>query len=182
MYKCIVYDEDNNRKKLKLNLSNEEEVFSYANKNKFKIVHIKKEKELFRRRQLRDKDLKVFSKEMSILLKSGCEISKILRILIEESNNRLKDVIREILNNIEKGNSMKESFEKTNAFSKFYISMVGAGEMSGNLDEVMEKLSIYYDKENKLKKKIFSILIDPIILTNTMIICFAFILIFYKDN
>ena len=37
MYKCIVYDEDNNRKKLKLNLSNEEEVFSYANKNKFKM-------------------------------------------------------------------------------------------------------------------------------------------------
>ena len=33
---------------------------------------------------------------MSILLKSGCEISKILRILIEESNNKLKDVIREI--------------------------------------------------------------------------------------
>ena len=53
---------------MKLNLSNEEEVFSYANKNKFKIVYIKKEKELFRGRQLRDKDLKVFSKEMSIFL------------------------------------------------------------------------------------------------------------------
>lgn len=182
MYRCIIYDEENNRRNLKLNFSNEEEVFSYASKNKFRIVDIKKRKELFRGRQLKDKDLKVFSKEMSILLKSGCEISKILRILIEESNNRLKDIIREILNSIEKGNSMKESFERTNAFSKFYISMVGAGEMSGNLDEVMDKLSVYYDKENKLKRKILSILIYPIILMGTMIVCFAFILIFLIPN
>ncbi|WP_455538079.1 type II secretion system F family protein [Terrisporobacter sp.] len=182
MYKCIVYDQENNRKNLKLNFNNEEEVFSYADKNKFRIVDIKKTKELSGRKKLKDKDLKIFSKEMSILLKSGCEISKILRILIEESDNKLKDIIREILRDIEKGNSMKDSFEKTHAFSKFYISMIGAGEMSGNLDEVMDKLSTYYDKENKLKKRIFSISIYPISLTIATIVCCAFILIFLIPN
>lgn len=115
---------------------------------------------------------------MSILLNSGCEISKILNILIDESNNKLKSVLRKILNNIEKGNSIKESFEKTNAFSNFYISMIEAGEMSGNLDDVMDKLAIYYDKENKLKNKIISILIYPISLIISLIVSFIVILTF----
>ncbi len=75
---------------------------------------------------------------MSILLKSGCEISKILRILIEESNDKVRVVLKEILRNIEKGNSIKSSFENTKAFSNFYISMIEAGELSGNLDDVMK--------------------------------------------
>lgn len=190
MYKCIVYDEENKRKILKLNMESEVEVYSYAERNKLKIVDLKKRNQFLKRRKLKNKELKVFSKEMSILLKSGCEISKILRILISESNDKIKVVLKEILMNIEKGNSVEESFESTKAFSSFYINMIKAGEMSGNLDEVMDKLSIYYDKESKLRNKIISILIYPCILMITMTISFIFILVFlipnfediYKDN
>lgn len=182
MYKCIVYDEENNRRILKLNVDNEDELYSYADKNKFKVVDIKERKPFFKGRKLKNKDVKVFSKEMSILLKSGCEISKILRILIEESNDKVRVVLKEILRNIEKGNSIKSSFENTKAFSNFYISMIEAGELSGNLDDVMDKLATYYDKENKLKNKITSILIYPAILIITMIISFVFILIFLIPN
>lgn len=182
MYKCIIYDEENNRKVLKLNIDSEDEVYSYADKNRFKVVDIKEIKSLFKGRKLKNKDLKVFSKEMSILLKSGCEISKILRILIDESNDKVRIVLRKILGDIERGNSIKESFENTKAFSNFYISMIAAGEMSGNLDDVMDKLAIYYDKENKLRNKIISILIYPTILIITMIISFIFILLFLIPN
>ena len=95
MYKCIVYDEENNRKVLKLNIDNEEELYSYADKNKFKIVDIKEMRQFIKGKKLKNKDLKVFSKEMSILLKSGCEISRILRILINESNNKVSPVLKE---------------------------------------------------------------------------------------
>ena len=182
MYKCIVYDEENNRRIFKLNVDNEDELYSYADKNKLKVVDIKERKHFFKGRKLKNKDVKVFSKEMSILLKSGCEISKILRILIEESNDKVRVVLKEILRNIEKGNSIKSSFENTKAFSNFYISMIEAGELSGNLDDVMDKLATYYDKENKLKNKITSILIYPAILIITMIISFVFILIFLIPN
>ncbi len=182
MYKCIVYDEENNRRILKLNIDTEDEIYSYADKNKFKVVDIKERKSFFKGRKLKNKDVKVFSKEMSILLKSGCEISKILRILIEESNDKVRVVLKEILRNIEKGNSIKSSFENTKAFSNFYISMIEAGELSGNLDDVMDKLATYYDKENKLKNKITSILVYPAILIITMIISFIFILIFLIPN
>ena len=82
MFKCIAYDENNKRKVVKLDLHSEEEVFHYASKNNLKIVDVKKRRKLFCRKKLKDKDLKVFSKQMCILLKSGCEISKILKILI----------------------------------------------------------------------------------------------------
>ena len=182
MFKCIAYDENNKRKVVKLDLHSEEEVFHYASKNNLKIVDVKKRRNLFCRKKLKDKDLKVFSKQMCILLKSGCEISKILKILIEESNNKLKGILKQILSDIEKGKTIKEAFENTKAFSSFYISMVDTGEMSGNLDEVMDKLSIYYDKEQKLKSKIVSILIYPAILVVSMIISFTAILIFLIPN
>ncbi|WP_434798140.1 type II secretion system F family protein [Terrisporobacter vanillatitrophus] len=182
MYKCIIYDEENNRKVLKLNIDSEDEIYSYADKNRFKVVDIKEMKSFFKGRRLKNKDLKIFSKEMSILLKSGCEISKILRTLINESNDRVRIVLRKILGDIERGSSIKESFENTKAFSNFYISMIAAGEMSGNLDDVMDKLAIYYDKENKLRNKIISILIYPTILIITMIISFIFILLFLIPN
>ena len=182
MYKCIVYDEENNRKVLKVNVNNEDELYSYAQKNKFKIADIKEMRPFIKVKKLKNKDLKVLSKEMSILLKSGCEVSRILIILINESNNKVRVVLKEILSNVEKGNSIKDSFEKTNAFSKFYISMIQAGEMSGNLDDIMDKLSAYYEKENKLKNKIISILIYPTILIISMIISSLFILIFLIPN
>lgn len=182
MYKCIIYDEENNRKVLKLDIDSEYEVYSYADKNRFKVVDIKEIKSLFKGKKLKNKDLKVFSKEMSILLKSGCEISKILTILINESKDKVRIVLKKILGDIERGNSIKESFENTKAFSNFYISMIAAGEMSGNLDDVMDKLAIYYDKENKLKNKITSILIYPTILIITVIISFIFILLFLIPN
>lgn len=182
MFKCIAYDENNKRKVVKLDLHSEEEVFHYASKNNLKIVDVKKRRKLFCRKKLKDKDLKVFSKQMCILLKSGCEISKILKILIEESNNKLEGILKQILSDIEKGKTIKEAFKNTKAFSSFYISMVATGEMSGNLDEVMDKLSIYYDKEQKLKSKIISILIYPAILVVSMIISFTAILIFLIPN
>ena len=62
MFKCIVYDEDNKRKILRLKVDREEEVFQYAKSNKLKIIEVKKVKDIFCRKKLKDKDLKVFSK------------------------------------------------------------------------------------------------------------------------
>lgn len=181
MYKCIIY-EKNKRKILHFDMDTEDEIFAYAYKNNIQIVDIKEKSNLFKKENLKDKDLKIFSKQMNILMKSGCDISTILKTLIEQSNNKLRKVIKNLLNNIEKGNSITESFEKTKAFPQFYISMIRAGEISGNLDDVMDKLSSYYDKENKLKSKIISILIYPIILLITMLFSFLFILIFLIPN
>ena len=132
--------------------------------------------------KIKSKELKVLCKQMSILLKSGCEITRILNILYEQSNKKLKRAIEEVSINIQNGNNITESFEKTNLFSSFFVNMLQAGELSGNLDKIMNDLAKYYDSEERLKSKIISISIYPIILIIMSMVSGFFILVFIIPN
>ena len=132
--------------------------------------------------KIKSKELKVLCKQMSILLKSGCEITRILHILHGQSNKKLKRAIEEVSINIQNGNNITESFEKTNLFSSFFINMIRAGELSGNLDKIMNDLAKYYESEENLKSKIVNISIYPIILILMSMISGFFILVFIIPN
>ncbi len=132
--------------------------------------------------KIKSKELKVLCKQMSILLKSGCEITRILNILHNQSNKKLKSAIKEVSINIQSGNNITESFEKTNLFSSFFINMLRAGELSGNLDKIMNDLAKYYESEEKLKSKIINISIYPIILIIMSMLSGVFILLFIIPN
>ena len=148
------------------------------------IKHINKNKSNHKltNQKIKSKELKVLCKQMSILLKSGCEITRILNILQEESSKKLKKALEQVSINIQNGNSITDSFEKTNLFSNFFINMLHAGERSGSIDSIMDDLATYYDSEEILKSKIVSISIYPIILIIMSIISGFFILIFIIPN
>ncbi len=132
--------------------------------------------------RISDKEVRVICKEIGILLESGCEITKIFEIIESQSSKKVKKLLNIVSNHIQKGNSISESFQITGTFSKFFISMVKAGETSGNLDIIMSDLSNYYDKEYKLKTKVVTISIYPIILIALSIISMIFIFIFVIPN
>lgn len=185
-YKCVVYDEENKRKVLNLDFEYEEDVVKFAKQNNLKVSSIKKKKSIFNfSPKLKNKELKILCKEIGILFESGCEITRLLEILESQANKKLKPVLRRILREIESGNSITESFKNTNAFSRFFISLVHAGEVSSSLDQIMYRLSDYYDKEAKLKNKIISISIYPVILAIVTVGSVLFILLFimpkYED-
>lgn len=182
LYKCIVYDKEKNRKSINLEFESESQINSYANLNELKIISIKEMKVKNSSKKLKDREIKILCKEMGILLESGCEITKIFDILKSQSNKRIKTIFNRVTNHIQKGNSITESFQETNSFSNFFISMIKAGEISGNLDKVMNDLSDYYDKEHKLKSKIMLILIYPVILIILSIASMLFILFFIVPN
>lgn len=180
LYECVVYDEYKNRKLLTLELNSMEEVDTYADKNNLNIVKVslKKEKLI----KLKNKELKLICKKISILLESGCETTQILNILKSQSNKNLKNIFSNISNNLNKGNTISDSFQKTNSFSHFFISMIEAGEVSGNLDRVMNDLYIYYDKEDKLKSKIITMLIYPLLLIIISLLSTIFMVFFIMPN
>lgn len=150
----------------------------YINKHNIKI----KSNLIISNQKIKSKELKVLCNQMSILLKSGCEITRILNILHEQSDKKLKNAIEEVSINIQNGNNITESFEKTNLFSNFFINMLRAGELSGNLDKIMSDLAKYYDNEEKLKSKIINISIYPIILIIMSLVSSIFILVFIIPN
>lgn len=178
-YKCVVYDQENKRKVIHLDLEYEEEALKFAKENNLKVSSIKKKRSIFNFSQkLKNKELKILCKEIGILFESGCEITRLLEVLEAQASKKLKPVLKRILREIESGNSITESFKNTSAFSRFFISLVYAGEVSSNLDQVMYRLSEYYDKEAKLKSKIISISIYPTILAFVTVGSVLLILLF----
>lgn len=110
------------------------------------------------------KDIGMFLKQLGELLKSGINIERALDIL---SNEKLKVPIRKSLfsikTDIEKGKSLSSSINKfPKIYPKFMRQMISVGEKGGKLDEVVLKLSEYYLKQYKIKKKVKGVFIYPI--------------------
>ncbi len=133
-------------------------------------------------RTIKSEELNSICKKMSILLRSGCEINKSLNILENHEGIKSKKIINQIRRNLEKGNSLTESFHKTKMFPKFFVNMINVGEKSGNLDEIMEDLAEYYIKEKQIKRKIETSLMYPKLLMLAMISSYIFISFFIMPN
>ena len=81
-YKCVVYDQENKRKVIHLDLEYEEEALKFAKENNLKVSSIKKKRSIFNFSQkLKNKELKILCKEIGILFESGCEITRLLEVL-----------------------------------------------------------------------------------------------------
>ena len=133
-------------------------------------------------KKLKNKEVSVICKKMSILIESGCEITNTLEILSQQSNKKIRNIFKDVLSQIRNGNSITESFQNTNVFSSLFINMLNTGELSGNLDKVMNDLADYYEQEQKIKMKVKTISIYPIILVVLSIATMFFMLIFVIPN
>lgn len=182
VYKCVVYDENKKKKNIEIDLGSGKSLIEYAREHNLSIVKVKDSRSKYKKEKVKDNDLKVICKQMAILIESGCEITKLLNILIEESNEKVSSIVSKIYYYIQIGNSVTEAFLSTGIFSSFFINMIKAGEVSGNLDTVFNNLSDYFEKESKLKVKMINILIYPMILTITSIVVTLFTIIFIVPN
>lgn len=176
-YKCVVYNESRKRKVIKIDVESKNDVFKYIIQNKLRLVSIKKCNKAIIKKRLKDKDIYIICKQIAILLESGCEITKLLNILEKQSSKKLRVLLLDISNHIQKGNSITDAFLITKSFSNFFISMVKAGEVSGNLDKVMNNLSDYYKREYKLKNKLKEIMTYPMMLIISSILAIIFMLV-----
>lgn len=112
------------------------------------------------------KELAFICRQLSSMLTSGLTLVKALEIIQKEQiSQKGKKVFQEVYEDVQKGKSLSEALRsQNNAFPEFLISMVSAGEASGSLDTVMQRMADHYMKENKLNNKIRSAMIYPILL------------------
>lgn len=137
--------------------------------------------------KFKTKDLAFFSRQISTMLTSGISLVKALSILInQQENKKQKALLMEMYDDVQRGKSFSEALMgQGNAFPNLFVSMVAAGESSGNLDHIMQRLSSHYDKENKTNNKIKSAMSYPIILGIIMLVIvvalFAFVMPSFAD-
>jgi general secretion pathway protein F len=113
------------------------------------------------------KNLLVFTQELSTLVSAGLPIDRSLQILGSlTENHRLREVVQDILRQIEGGSSLAEALEyHPRIFSRLYINMVKAGESGGFLEVILSRLAKYLQSSKEIREYLVSVMIYPLILT-----------------
>ena len=120
-------------------------------------------------------DLVVFSRQMATLVGAGIPLIQALDILAEQvEKEKFRLVLRDMHREVQGGKSFSGAMEKHHKiFSALFINMVRAGEQSGSLEEILDRIASYFEKTSALQKKVKSALMYPMV-----IMCMAVITVF----
>ncbi|EOU2058250.1 type II secretion system F family protein [Clostridium perfringens] len=131
-------------------------------------------------RKVKLKDIAIFCRQFYVMLDSGLSIGKALNILIEQGEKpKIREALIGVNGDLKRGETLASSMRKRkDVFPNLLTSMIDAGERSGNLDIILKRMAEYYEKETKIRGKIKSAMIYPIVLGVIAIIAITFILTF----
>ncbi len=130
--------------------------------------------------KFKTKDLAFICRQLASMLTAGISLVRSLHILYsQEENKKAKAALLEIYEDVQKGRSFAEAVQaRPGVFPLLFVSMVAAGEASGNLDAIMTRVADYYLNQNKTNNQIKSALIYPIVLMCLLVGVFFGLFIF----
>ncbi len=131
-------------------------------------------------RKVNAKDITFFTRQLATMLKAGVPLLQSFEIVARgHSNARFSRLMMEIKNKIEAGSSMSQAFrEHPGHFDTLYCNLVAAGEASGTLDAILDRLATYQEKILAIKSKIKSALFYPITVIVVSVVVVWIIMVF----
>ena len=125
---------------------------------------------------LKPKQLAAFCKEMSTLLASGISLVRALDIISEQEgiSRQEREIYQAVLLDFKRGISLAEAMETKKCFPDLMIGMIRSGEGSGNIDVVMERLAVQYEKDYKLTQQVKSAMTYPMVL---LVLCVVIVIL-----
>lgn len=110
------------------------------------------------------RDIAIFSRQFATMIRAGMTIVASLDVLIQQTaNRRLRFVLRTIKRDVEEGASLTEAmYRHRDIFSELYVSLIRAGEAGGVLDDVLDRLASYLERETALIQRVKSAMRYPI--------------------
>ncbi len=130
--------------------------------------------------RVKGKNLTTFTRQLATLIGAGLPIRRSLSILCEQTEStNLQHALGDISEQIEGGGTLAEAMAAhPNIFNKLYINMVKAGEISGDLEAVLDRLALFLEKRAALRAKVQSAMYYPIFVTILITVIVTGILIF----
>ena len=131
-------------------------------------------------RKVNEKDITFFTRQLATMLKAGVPLLQSFEIVARgHSNARFSRLMMDIKNKIEAGSSMSQAFREHPAhFDALYCKLVAAGEASGTIDAILERLATYKEKMLAIKSKIKSALVYPVAVLVVAFVVVSVIMIF----
>ncbi|GMG88241.1 type II secretion system inner membrane protein GspF [Biformimicrobium ophioploci] len=126
------------------------------------------------------KELALFTRQLATLLRSGLPLEESLSAIANQSrNNRVRGIVLSIRARILEGNSLAQALGSyPRAFPKLYLATVEAGEHSGFLDSVLDRLADYTEKQQAFRQKVLLALIYPLVLVFVCILVVTGLMVF----
>lgn len=126
------------------------------------------------------KDIAIFCRQLYTMIDAGVSINRSLNIMANQlTNKKLRKVTVQIEEDVKKGEMLSAAIKKhDDVFPQLLISMVESGEISGNLDTMMLRMSTHFEKENKLNNKIKTAMTYPTVLGIVAVCAVMFIMTF----
>ena len=179
-YSYTAINQDGTKKKGILSAESEREARKLVKDLKLTPLKVSESKDLGKTLKIKDKDIVIMTRQLATLLEASTPIVEALNITAKQLKNRnliyiLYNLKEEIVQGKRLGSSMKKF---PGVFSDTYISMVTAGDSSGNLDIVFTKLADYLEESASIKQKVISALTYPIVLIGFSIVVIISLLAF----
>jgi type IV pilus assembly protein PilC len=130
--------------------------------------------------KLKARDLSVFTRQFATMIDAGLPIVQCLDIQTEQSESKvLRNTLRAIKQDVEGGSTLAEALRKhPKIFDDLYVNMVQAGEAGGVLNAILNRIALFIEKANKLKKKVKGAMIYPCTIVVVAVVVVAILLIF----
>ena len=179
-YSYTAINQDGSKKKGILSAESEREARKLVKELKLTPLKVSESKDLGKTLKIKDKDIVIMTRQLATLLEASTPIVEALNITAKQLRNKnliyiLYNLKEEIIQGKRLGSSMKKF---PGVFSDTYISMVTAGDSSGNLDIVFTKLADYLEESASIKQKVISALTYPIVLIGFSIVVIISLLAF----
>ena len=117
-----------------------------------------------RKKSITQQDITVFTRQLATMMKAGLPLMQAFEIVARgHSNPAMTQLLMTVRSDVEQGSSMGKAFAKhPKYFDRFYCNLISAGEAGGVLEHLLDKLALYKEKTQAIKKKVKSALTYPI--------------------
>ncbi len=131
-------------------------------------------------KKVKPKSLQVFSRQLATMIEAGVSVVAALVTLEEQTDDKyLREVIGEIRADVEGGMVLSKAFARhPKVFNRLFVSMIEAGESSGMLDSVLDRVAIQIEKETKIKRRVKGAMIYPAVVLTFATLVLTFMLLF----
>lgn len=116
------------------------------------------------KRKITQEDITVFTRQLSTMIKTGLPLMQAFEIVARgHGNPSMTEMLMEIRGEVEQGSSLSRAFSNhPKYFDRFYCNLVAAGETGGVLESLLDKLAIYKEKTQAIRKKVKTALTYPV--------------------
>lgn len=133
---------------------------------------------------VKHRDFIIYCRQFATLIRAGITIVDATNILAHQTDSKgLKKALLLVESELRDGRSFSEAVKShPKIFPTIFVHMIEAGEMTGNLDETLDRLATYFEKQYNIRKKVQSTMAYPIVLTFVIIVVVIFLMLAIIPN